>query len=166
MAEIGKALTGRRGVLLLLLVVAAGAILLAAMGGWRVDTVLSGSMEPAIHVGGVVVTRPAAASEIGEGEVITYREGGHLTTHRVVEVIPGPPRAFVTKGDANEDPDPSPVAAKEVVGVVFLHLPFLGYVSHFIRSPPGFVLLIVVPASLLLLTEAVSLLRQVRKGGA
>lgn len=165
MAARGKVLIGRRGLLLLLLVVAAGAVLLAVMGGWRVDTVLSGSMEPAIPVGGVVVTRPVAASEIGVGEVITYQTGGHLTTHRVVEVIPGPPFTFVTKGDANEDPDPAPVAADDVVGVVCLHLPFLGYLSYFVRSPPGFVILILVPVFLLLLIETMSLLRQAGKGG-
>lgn len=165
MTERGKVLTGRRGVLLLLLVVAAGAVLLAAMGGWRVDTVLSGSMEPAIPVGGVVVTRPVAVSEIGVGEVITYQTGGHLTTHRVVEVVQGPPRTFVTKGDANEDPDPAPVAAGDVVGVVCLSLPFLGYLGHFVRSPPGFVLLVLVPVFLLLLIETVSLIRQAGKGG-
>jgi signal peptidase len=46
---------------------------LAPRFGWRVDTVLSGSMEPSLRSGGIVVTRPVTLSDIRSGDVITFR---------------------------------------------------------------------------------------------
>lgn len=132
-------------------------------------TVTSGSMEPAIGVGDVVVVRDVPAETIETGDVITYELDGpgnqvERRTHRVIEVVDyGTQERFRTKGDANEDPDKEVVPPDAVVGVVVLTLPYVGYVIRFANTPLGLLTLVVVPAGLLFVTEAWSLARAVRR---
>jgi signal peptidase len=119
--------------------------------------VLSGSMEPAISPGDTVVVESIPAEAIAIGDVITFRTAGSEipVTHRVVDVTEGSEgqRAFVTRGDANEDPDQQPVTADRVIGRVAFTVPYVGYVIQFVNSPTGFVALVLVPIGLLLLNE-------------
>jgi signal peptidase len=122
--------------------------------------VLSGSMEPSISTGDVVVVGDASPNSIEERDVITYRRSGAdtPTTHRVVEITEqGGEPAFVTKGDANDQPDPSPVPASRLIGVVVFTIPYIGYVVEFVNTTMGFVALVVVPFLLLLVTEVLSM---------
>lgn len=124
--------------------------------------VTSGSMEPAIGVGSVVMVNDVAPGEIGQGDVITYRTGENAepTTHRVVEVVERDGGvAYRTAGDANEEPDPELVAADQVEGRVMTvggHLfviPHVGYAIAFANTRPGYVAMVVVPIALLLVSE-------------
>ena len=136
--------------------------------GWRVDSVLSGSMEPDIRTGSVVVTRPAESLEIQTGDVIVFRravDGEHtepiLIAHRVVDAGDG--TAFRTKGDANENPDPFLVPADDVVGVVFCDIPYLGRFADLAGSPYGIVVLGCC-VGMLVVTELVHICRRSRGG--
>jgi len=40
-----------------------------------IDAVLSGSMEPALPLGGVVFIKPVEPADIGPGSIIAYRSG-------------------------------------------------------------------------------------------
>lgn len=90
------------------------ALLALAVGPWilgyRVLTVLSGSMSPHVPAGALIVTRPAPAGDLRVGDVITYRSPGAqsiVLTHRVVELVePGVEPLVRTKGDANDAVDP------------------------------------------------------------
>lgn len=133
-------------ILIWLLVMIGALFLLPHFGGWMFDAVLSGSMEPDLRVGGVVVSKPVEPGEISVGDIIVYRSGETLTTHRVIEVINQPGEfSLLTKGDANEDPDMSPVPASSVVGKVFFDLPYLGYLAAFVKTRLGFLLAILLP---------------------
>jgi signal peptidase len=127
-------------ILLMTMVVLA---LLAPHFGWRADTVLSGSMEPALPVGCVQVTKPVKAETVNTGDIITFRSPttGRLTSHRVIAVVEGESYQFRTKGDANEDADPYLVPAENVVGRVCFKLSHVGYVVEYLKTPIGFVLL-------------------------
>ncbi|MDD1677505.1 MAG: signal peptidase I, partial [Methanomicrobiales archaeon] len=76
--------------------------------GWRVDAVLSGSMEPAMHTGGVIISRPVPEQEIRVGDIITFAspQGNGFISHRVTAIETASPLVVHTKGDANEDADP------------------------------------------------------------
>jgi len=116
--------------------------------GWRVDAVLSGSMEPALKVGGVLVTYPVKVEEIKVKDIIIFYSpmSGELTSHRVVAMNHGSSVSFRTKGDANEDPDPFTVPASNVVGKKFLHIPWLGYLTQLVKTRLGFLLALCIPA--------------------
>ena len=123
--------------------------------GWRVDAVLSGSMEPELKVGSVVVTRPTDIGSINTGDIITFRSpmNGKLTTHRVISVTSNPLPILRTKGDANEDADPFIVGSQNVVGRVCFNIAYLGYVSQFIKSRLGLLLFLYVPGLIIVLME-------------
>lgn len=116
--------------------------------GWRVDCVVSSSMEPAIGKGSFVLTRPVDAEEILVGDVIVFRHtvAGEQThqeipiIHRVIEATGG--NWFRTKGDANDVPDPYIVHTRDVIGRVCLHLPYLGRALQLARTPPGIAALV------------------------
>jgi signal peptidase I len=115
-----------------------------AVGPFMVFNVLSGSMEPAISVGSMVVVMSAAEEDIKVGDVVTRRMegGGDLLTHRVVSVEN---HLFTTRGDnpnINEDDRPVPIEA--VVGKVVLVVPFLGSLTSYTSTPMGMGLVIIV----------------------
>lgn len=133
-------------ILVWLLVIVVALFLLPLFGGWRFDAVLTGSMEPELNVGGVVFIKPVEPLDINPGDIIAYHSEEEIFTHRVVEVVSGGGEpSFITKGDANEDPDPLPVAATNVVGRVVFDVPYLGYVAAFVKTRLGFSLTIILP---------------------
>jgi signal peptidase len=113
--------------------------------GWRFDTVYSGNMEPAIHVGSMVVVQQADPATIRDGDIITFashNKADLCVTHRVVEVTKYEGSLlFRTKGDANHAPDEDSARASDVVGQVRLSIPYAGYAADFLRKPIGFGLL-------------------------
>jgi hypothetical protein len=75
-------------------------------------------------------------------------------THRVVGDVPGDASAFRTRGDANATNDPVAIPARLVRGRVLWSVTGLGAVLEWLRWPNGFVLLVVVPAIALVVSEA------------
>ena len=142
-------------VVIMLLMAAAVLTLLAPRFGWRVDTLLSGSMEPELKVGGVVVTRTTQAQQIKVGDVITFYSplNKKLTSHRVIAVEDGSSLQFQTKGDANEDADPFIVPSENVVGEVCFDIPYFGYATQFIKTPLGFLLTLCLPGLIIIIKE-------------
>ena len=80
-----------------------------------------------------------AQSSYGAGDIITFRRGSSLITHRIVEVTEA---GYITKGDANNTADLDAVAAEEVVGRVVGRLPYVGKVLALLKTPPGMILLV------------------------
>ena len=108
----------------------------------------SESMKPTINMGDMVVTGPPygpLSGEIKPGMIVTYEHGEALITHRVLTVS----KTLVTKGDAEEDPDPWSVTLSNVKGTYLFRLPYIGFLSYFIRTRLGWFLLIVAPAMFL-----------------
>jgi signal peptidase len=140
---------------IILLMTAAVFTFLAPHFGWRVDTVFSGSMEPELKVGGVVVTRPVAAEDIKVGDIITFHSplNEELISHRVIAVEDESLFNFQTKGDVNEDADPFVVPAQNVVGKVCLHIPYFGYVTQFVKTPLGLLLTLCLPGLVIVAVE-------------
>jgi signal peptidase len=99
-------------------------------------TVISGSMEPTIPTGSIVVSKHVEAGEVAFGDVVTYqlKSGEPLTvTHRVVavDVVEGKTR-YRTQGDANNAEDPLPVRPEQIRGVVAYHIPLVGYLGQLV----------------------------------
>src|SRR5437867_1655264 len=77
---------------------------------YRPATVLSGSMRPTFDPGDMLILRPEPIGQLEVGDVISYHipvGDGHVETHRVIKILrrlPAP--VVITKGDANNGPDP------------------------------------------------------------
>lgn len=99
---------------------------LPAVVGWQPTVVLSGSMEPAIRTGDVVVTRELPPGELRPGHVLLAEDpsgSGGLLLHRYESAEDG---TIVLRGDANDAPDSAPVTAEAVHGVGVLRVPWVG----------------------------------------
>lgn len=139
-------------VLVVIVVVVALLLVGARLFGLQVYAVLSGSMEPTYHVGSVIYVEPVDPSEIQVGDPITFVMNEELTvaTHRVVRIDAENSR-FYTKGDANENPDAAPVHFNNLLGKPVFTIPYLGYISSYVQSPPGMYYAIAVGVLLLVL---------------
>lgn len=118
--------TVARGVVATLLGLALWAAAPAVIG-WQPTTVMTGSMEPRLTSGDVVVSRPVASGEVRTGKILLADDpdqSGHLRMHRYVE--DGPGGTLITKGDANPQQDSTPLERSAVHGVAFLRIPFVG----------------------------------------
>jgi len=134
-------------------------------GNFKVLTVISGSMEPAIKTGSIVVVRPESNYKIGE--VITfgpYSKTQAPTTHRIydIKVVEGNP-IYITKGDANNAPDSKEIQKKDIVGKVLLSVPLVGYAVYFAKQPLGFALIIIVPAAVIIIDEMKNIYGEMKK---
>jgi signal peptidase len=130
--------------------------------GWRVDAVLSGSMEPSLKTGSLVLTRSVEPEIVAVGDIITFRpatNGKNLITHRVIGIGQSSSRYFETKGDANKGPDPFTVPARNLVGKISFHAPYWGYVTEFLKTPLGFLFAVVIPGSILLALYIINVYR-------
>ena len=149
--------------MLTLLMAAAVFVYLSPHLGWRVDAVISGSMEPRLKVGSLVVVRPVEPETIVVGDIITFRTttlGENSITHRVIVIGHNSPLHFRTKGDANNNLDPFTVPAQNLLGKVCLHIPYLGYFTEFLKTPVGFVGAIVIPGIITIALYIWSLCRE------
>lgn len=104
--------------------------------GFRPYAIVSGSMEPFYSVGSLVFSRSAEPEDIQVGDCIVFRSNGKTGVHRVVE-IDWEAKTFTTKGDANVTADP-PIPFASLIGCTSAFaLPWLGYISIFVRSDLG-----------------------------
>ena len=152
--------------IVVLLMIAAVFIYLGPHIGWRVDAVLSGSMEPEVKTGSLVVTHSVDAEEIEVGDIITFYPNAaeeNMVTHRVIGIGYSSSLYFETKGDANEDPDPVTVPARNLVGKVNFHMPYWGYFTEFIKTPFGFLLAVVIPGSIIIAVYVITIWRAVAR---
>ena len=97
-----------------------------AIAGWTPVTIISGSMSPAINVGDVVVASSHDGQNLGPGSVVVFEDsaGRGFVTHRIVEV--NADGSYQTKGDANAQPDSTPLQPDQVVGEGRLLIPYIG----------------------------------------
>lgn len=120
-------------------------------------------MEPAIQTGAVVVVKPAAEYNIGD--VITFKGlavDNALVTHRISDSYAKNNEAvFITKGDANETPDKLEVKYDRILGRQLFSIPYLGYILEFMKKPAGFALVAILPASTIVLGEAINIKREI-----
>lgn len=131
-----------RGLQVILWIVLLGFILLLALSrftSYEVLVVRSGSMEPVINTGGIVVVdREARLPPVGT--IASFRDvDGSVVTHRVVDMDGA---RYITRGDANSSNDVTVRSTAAVYGSVVLALPLLGYAIHLLGQPAPFLILL------------------------
>ena len=129
-------------------------------------TIVSGSMEPNINVYDVVVDKKVKnPTEIKVGDVITFTSTGTLTkgmviTHRVIDVFEEDGKYYYkTKGDNSLSPDSSLAEYDYIIGKVILRLPALGRLQSFIGTQAGWLLVIVIPALFIIISDILKIFK-------
>lgn len=106
--------------------------------GIGASVVLSGSMEPSLSVGDLLIVVPT--DELGVGDVVVYTSSGAAIVHRIIEIDTESGTA-VTRGDANNASD-DPIPLTAIKGKVVYAIPLLGYAVEAIKTPVATVALI------------------------
>ncbi|MFB6311158.1 MAG: signal peptidase I [Salinirussus sp.] len=156
----------RRGVglTLLVLVLALVAVFAAIavpqlVGAERSYVVLSGSMEPTLEPGDVILVDEVDVEAVEKGQIVTFADGQGVTTHRVVDVVRDGEPALRTQGDTNPEPDPGLVTNDQLVGRVMtiggtpIVIPYAGHLVEAARTQLGIYALVLIPLTLLILNE-------------
>lgn len=104
--------------------------------GFGATVVLSGSMEPELSVGDLLIV--VEADSYQERDVVVYQSGGTAVVHRIIAVDGD---VITTQGDANNSPD-DPITQANIKGVVVLAIPLAGYLVQAIKSPIGTLVLL------------------------
>ncbi len=125
--------------------------------GYRLYYIVTGSMEPTIPVGSLIVVKLDEDTLYEVGEVITFVSqdaaiSGYANTHRVVAVeeIDGG-TYYTTKGDANNSADTLLVPQEDVIGKMVLQIGAAvqaGSFLAFVGTRWGFVLCVIAPVLL------------------
>lgn len=106
--------------------------------GFGASVVLSGSMEPSLSVGDLLIVVPT--DELSVGDVVVYTSSGAAIVHRIIEIDTESGTA-VTRGDANNASD-DPIPLTAIKGKVVYAIPLLGYAVEAIKTPVATVVLI------------------------
>lgn len=151
-----------------------GAIALMAIPratGVKPVIVLTGSMEPVLMTGGLAFLAPLPAGEdptveLQVGDIITFRSPKspkNQISHRIIGIVDSPEgRAFKTKGDNSQQPDPFDVPAENVVGTIDFHLPYLGWIADWMRHRESFYVLVGIPVAIVVIAESQKIVRELR----
>ena len=130
-------------------------------GNYKILVVKSGSMEPTIKTGSIVVVRPAA--EYKKGEIITFVQANKTKTpitHRIENISNN---LITTKGDANNAPDDRKIRPPDIIGRLLFSVPYAGYAVETARKPYGFILIIIVPALFIIFDEIKKIIEYVKE---
>jgi len=103
--------------------------------GFTPTVIASGSMQPTLNLGDIVIVVSTPAKSIKVGDIIQYQTAsGVPTVHRVIDkYTQGGQLWFITKGDANKAPD-DPINERQVIGKVILTIPKLGWISIYLKE--------------------------------
>ena len=101
--------------------------------GYRMYLIMSGSMEPTIHVRDAIITKEIDTPQTGD--VIAFENGGIITVHRIIqEYTEGDNKLYQTKGDNNSGIDSGLVQKYQVKGKVICNMPLLGRTVLYLQS--------------------------------
>ncbi len=126
----------------------------------RITPILTGSMEPTIPTGSLIIT--SISENYYVGDIITYREIHPQTgvetdrtlTHRIIATKDADKETlYVAQGDASRVPDINDIQKQHIYGKMIYSIPYAGYIYTFVRTIPGFLFLIGLPAFLLINNE-------------
>lgn len=101
----------------------------------RPMVIATGSMEPVINKGDVVLVKRSKAKEVKVGDIVQYKYENVYIFHRIIDIEKEKNQTkFKTKGDNNSIPDPELVAEDKIKGKVLYVIPKIGKPTLFFKS--------------------------------
>ena len=110
-------------------------ILVALISGqfkYYLSSIASDSMYPALKRGdGIIIQKlnDEEKSNLQVGDIIAFYDGDAIVTHRIVRIDNGKELQFITKGDNNNTKDITKQKKDDIIGIVKIRIPLIGYPS-------------------------------------
>lgn len=133
----------------------------------RFYAVMSQSMNPLLVKGDLVLVE--AQRYYKKGDVITFKnpkstKKSDTITHRITSIGKESGRMYYeTKGDANSIKDDWKVFKELVIGSFRVRVPYIGAIVSFIKTPVGLISLVVIPGTIILYREFLTLKNELAK---
>lgn len=113
---------------------------LVTINGYAILEVVSGSMEPEIKIGDMIIIN-TKEQDFKKGNVVTYHDSNNsLVTHRIISIEGN---EIITKGDNNNTED-NPIYKSEIVGRALYKMRNAGRIIASIRSPLTMVMIFII----------------------
>ena len=113
---------------------------LPTVGGYAQLKVISGSMEPTIDIGDMIVIN-TKYSDYKEKDIITFKDAkGSYVTHRIIEITKD---GYATKGDNNNSIDQGYITNDDIVGKFVFRIKFLGVILDSFQNPITMILIMI-----------------------
>lgn len=137
----------------------------ASIGGYSVMKVVTGSMEPSIHVDDYILIKKTDVSELKVGDVITFLSDDPQikdmpNSHRITEI--NEDGTFTVKGDANPTEDVYKVRADRIIGRYVRKMRLFRFIGSFASSKKLLMILFILPTVCICIYESRSLFRIIR----
>lgn len=131
--------------------------------GYRLYTIVTGSMEPELTVGDVILVEETSFDALKLKDVITYESKasgmeGMIVTHRIVD-INKETQELITRGDANFADDPV-ITYDQVQGKVTYKFVLISLLTKLVRNKVGFYFIVFVPLVLVIFLEIADIVTQ------
>lgn len=111
--------------------------------GYRFYLIMSGSMEPTIHVSDAVITKEQTDLQVGD--IIAFDYQGATTVHRIVkEYNENGEKLYQTKGDNNNTEDKGLVKTSQIKGEVVYRIPSVGDAILFLQRNIVIILVLII----------------------
>ena len=147
--------------------------------GFKFFIVLSDSMSATdFSAGDIIITKNVKFDDLKEGDVITFisqnntetdkqnQEGfGKIVTHKIraktVDATGKP--AFITYGTTTGVDDQTLVTEEFIIGQYKTKLPKVGHFFNFLKTTPGYIVCILIPFALLMISQGINCIRLFRR---
>lgn len=138
--------------------------------GYKAFIVLSDSMSKTdFNAGDLVLVKAVDPATLREGDIIAYTSQnsanyGETVTHKIRKLTTdanGDP-GFVTYGTTTDTDDEIIVTYPYVLGKYEKHIPKVGMFFQFLKTTPGYIVCILIPFLLLILSEGIRCIRLFR----
>ncbi len=130
----------------------------------RTYVVVSGSMEPTIMTGSLIVTKPVMVDQLHDGQIVAFtspQSPKDTIVHRIVDS--SDKSKIKTKGDNNNAEDAWELPGENVKGEYLFAIPYLGHAGYFVRKPLGFFLMIFLPALVFVFYQILNIRNAIRE---
>ena len=132
--------------------------------GIKTYVIISGSMEPSLQIGDIVIVKKVAQNELKQGDIISYRQGQSVITHRIAEVIDkGGEVEYKTKGDNNNAEDSGIISYEMIEGKVVKHISQIGKIAIILQKKGTIIFIILILYIYILYSSSIKKKRALRK---
>ena len=137
----------------------------ASIGGYSVMKVVTGSMEPSIHVGDYILIKETDAEDLKVGDVITFLSDDPTikdmpNSHRITKI--NDDGTFTVKGDANPTEDVYTVKSDRIIGKYVRKLWLFRFIGSFGSSKKLLMILFILPTVCICIYESRSLVKIIK----
>lgn len=113
-------------------------------------------MEPAIKTGSLAITLPVLQKDIKQNDIVAFTSPSdpkETILHRIIFIKSTIPFNYQTKGDKNDFPDNWDLMGVGILGKYIFSIPYIGYLINYIKSPFGYLIIIIIPSIIFIISQ-------------